>query len=65
MIKLLDLLKEEITDDTPYGVIDGQTGKVVFRTTYKNRTKARRFADRKDIDYGAHRYRAQILKPDQ
>lgn len=61
----MDDLQEEIDNDAPYGVVDSQTGKVVFRTTYKNRNKARQFADKKDNEYGAYRYRAQRLNPDQ
>lgn len=50
----------EIPASTPFVVIDIQTKQVVYRTTYANRNRARRFADRKDLDYGACRYRAQV-----
>ena len=48
--------------DTPYGVIDTQTKKVVYKTTYKNRARAMRVADERDNKYGAYRYKAMILK---
>ena len=48
--------------DTPYGVIDTQTKKVIYKTTYKNRARAIRVADAKDNKYGAYRYKAMILK---
>jgi hypothetical protein len=48
--------------DTPYGVIDTHTKKVVYKTTYKNRARAMRLADAKDNKYGAYRYKAMILK---
>lgn len=44
-----------------YVVVDGQTGRVVYRTTYKYRVRARRLADRKDAEYGAVRYIAKLL----
>lgn len=49
----------QIDPATPFIVKDTRTGKVVYRTTYKNRTRARRFADRKDLEYGAVRYVCQ------
>ena len=54
----------QIPPETPYGVIDGQTKKVVFKTTYANRNRARRFADKKDLEYGAHRYIPMVLRGD-
>lgn len=56
------LEETEIAPETPYGVIDTKTGQVVYRTTYKDRNRARRFADRKDLEYGAHRYMPTVLK---
>lgn len=50
----------EIPAATPYVVIDIKTKQVVYRTTYVNRTRARRWADRQDLAYGACRYRAQV-----
>lgn len=50
-----------ISLDAPYVVIDGHTGKVVYRTTYRHRRRARRWADRKDLEYGACRYSARFL----
>lgn len=50
-----------ISPDTPYGVVDSKTGEVVYRTTYRHRTRARQVADRKDAVYGAIRYNARIL----
>jgi hypothetical protein len=38
---------------TPYIVWDTQTGEAKYKTTYKNRNRARRFAEKKDIEYGA------------
>ena len=49
-----------IKDDAKYVVIDCQTGEVVYTTTWKNRKKARRFADMKDWEYGAVRYSAKL-----
>lgn len=46
----------QISPDAPYVVVDGKTGKVVYRTTYKNRKRARSRADRLDNSYGAYRY---------
>lgn len=51
----------EIPSDTPYGVVDAQTGRVVFRTSYRFRRRARGYADRQDARYGAVRYIPQIL----
>lgn len=50
-----------ISPDAAYVVIDVQTGHEVYRTTYKHRVRARRFADRKDTEYGAVRYVARLL----
>lgn len=47
-----------VPPETPYIVFDSKTGKTVYRTTYKNRNRARRWADRKDLEYGAVRYLA-------
>lgn len=63
--KMVEADLQAIPLDTPYGVIDGQTKKVVFRTTYANRNRARRFADKKDLEYGAHRYYPTILRGEQ
>jgi len=52
----------EITPETPYGVIDNQTGSVVYKTTYKNRKRARSIADRMDNKYGAYRYFPKFLE---
>ncbi len=49
-----------IKDDAKYVVIDCQTGEVVYTTTWKNRKKARSFADKKDMEYGAVRYSAKL-----
>lgn len=45
-----------LNDETPYVVIDSRTGFEVYRTTYSNRTRARRLADRKDNTFGAVRF---------
>lgn len=62
--KMVENDRPQIPLETPYGVIDGQTKKVVFRTTYANRNRARRFADKKDLEYGAHRYIPMVLRGD-
>lgn len=51
-----------ISPETPYGVMDIQTKKIVYKTTYANRNRAKRFADKKDLEYGAHRYQAFVIK---
>lgn len=43
----------EISDTAEYVVIDIHAKRVVYRTTWKNRNRARRWADRKDMEYGA------------
>lgn len=48
---------------TPYFVIDTQSNEVVYQTTYMNRKRARYFANRKDLEYGAVRYLPTLLKP--
>lgn len=48
-----------IPPDTKYVVIDMHTMEVVYTTTYKNRKRARAFADKKDTEYGAVRFVAQ------
>lgn len=50
-----------ISEDATYVVIDGRTGEVVYRTTYRHRTRARRLADRKDLEWGAVRYFCRVL----
>lgn len=47
---------QAIDDNAEYVVIDVQTKQVVYRTTWKNRSRARRVADRKDAAYGAVRH---------
>ena len=42
-------------------VIDIQTGLTVYTTTYANRNRARRVADRKNLAYGAHRYARKVV----
>ena len=39
-----------------YLVIDKQTGEVVYRTTWKNRRRANSYADKRNLEYGAHRF---------
>lgn len=41
---------------TPFVIVDTKTGGIVYRTTYANRLRARRWADRKDQEWGAYRY---------
>lgn len=50
-----------ISDNAAYVVIDTKTGAIVYRTTYANRTRARRYADRKDNAWGAYRYVCRVL----
>lgn len=50
-----------IAPDATYVVIDSHTGAIVYRTTYKNRNRARRWADRKDNEYGGYRYVPRVL----
>ena len=50
-----------LTPETPYGITDSQTGTVVYRTTWKRRNMARRWADKKDLEYGVVRYSSGIL----
>ncbi len=52
----------QIPPETPYGVLDLHTKQIVFKTTYANRNRARRFADKKDLEYGAHRYSPGVIK---
>lgn len=52
----------EITDSTPYGIVDCKTGKIVLRSTWKNRKRVRAAADKRDRAYGAVRFSPQILK---
>ena len=47
--------------DSDYVVIDKLTGDIVYRTTYRHRNRARRWADRKDLQYGAVRYYCKLL----
>ena len=54
--------KTTISDETPYGIVDCQTGEVVLRSTYKNRSAVRRAVDKRDNAYGAVRFSPQILK---
>ena len=42
--------------DSLFVVVDKLTGDIVYRTTYRHRNRARRWADRKDLEYGAVRY---------
>lgn len=46
-----------------YVVIDTRTGAIVARC--KTRDGARRSADRRDIEYGAYRYRARPAMPSE
>jgi len=48
--------------DKPYGIIDGRTGLVVYRTTYKHRKRVRNRADKLDNAYGGYRYRCSFLE---
>jgi len=46
----------QLTDSTPYYLIDAHTGRLVKEYTYGQRKAARRMADRMDNAYGAVRY---------
>ena len=50
-----------IDPSTPYGVVDIQTGKIVRSGTYAQRASMRRFADKKDLAYGAVRFVCKFL----
>ena len=39
-----------------YLVEDTKTGQVVYRTTWKNRRRANSYADKRNLEYGAHRF---------
>jgi len=54
------ILAAEIDPETPYNVVDTQTGKVVGKFKYKNRNQARSFRDKKDNEYGAVRYTCKL-----
>jgi hypothetical protein len=49
-----------LEEQMKYQVIDGQTKQVVG--TYTSKTRARRAADRKDLEYGAIRYHVQAIE---
>ena len=51
-----------IDPDTPYGVVDNDTGEVVYKTTYKNRNKARSIKDKKDLKHGKVKYSVKVLE---
>ena len=51
----------EIKETEKYVVIDTQTGRVVYTTTYKHRNRARRYRDKKDLEYGACRYICRLV----
>jgi len=51
-----------INEGEMYIVIDTHTNAVVYSTIYKNRNRARNFRDKKDFEYGAHRYIARLAK---
>ena len=53
---------DEIAPDEPYVVVDTKTKQIVYKTTYKNRIRARRWADKKDNEYGAYRYYPMLLQ---
>lgn len=46
-----------------YVVVDGRTGAIVARC--KTLDGARRSADRRDLQYGAYRYRARAALPSE
>jgi hypothetical protein len=58
-------LEENISLDTPYGVVNIKTGEIVYKTTYKYRNKARAIADKKDLEYGGHNFAAKMLKTEE
>ena len=61
MKKILEVPTAESLKDEAYGVIDSHTKQIVFRTTFANRNRARRYADKKDLEYGAVRFIPQFL----
>tara|TARA_R110002020_G_scaffold307515_1_gene523330 strand:+ start:27 stop:227 length:201 start_codon:yes stop_codon:yes gene_type:complete len=50
-----------IKSTAPFGVFDRITKQYILRTTYKHRKRARRLADKKDLEYGAYRYHADFI----
>jgi hypothetical protein len=56
--------ESEIDPNTPYEVVDTQTGEIVWKGTYAKRNVARRVVDRRDNQYGGYRFRARFSKPD-
>lgn len=47
----------------PIYIIDLQTKEVIRETSYKNRKRARSYAEKLNLEYGAHRYSATMTKP--
>jgi hypothetical protein len=58
----LDSKPSPISSDEPYGVMDTQTKKIVYKTTYANRNRARRYAEKANLEYGAHKFQPVVLK---
>lgn len=50
-----------IDNAAPFGVFDMIAKQYILRTTYQQRKRARRLADKKNLEYGAHRYRADFI----
>lgn len=55
-------INSEIPLTAPYFVRDLQGDAIVYSTTYANRKRARNFAEKKNLEYGAHRYIATLRK---
>ena len=49
-----------IPDSTPYAVFDCQTQSIIRSYTYGQRRAANRYAEKRNQEYGAHRYTDRI-----
>lgn len=50
-----------IDPNTPFNIYDGHTGQLVKRGIYANRNRLRNLAERKNQEYGSHRYIAKAV----
>ena len=49
-----------IVPSTPYVVVNVRTGKIVYRTTYAHRNRARAYADKLNTEYGGYLYACEV-----
>lgn len=53
---------KQIDPNTPYVIIDAHNNnKIIAQYKYKNRNRARSYADKLDMQYGASRYYCRLL----